>query len=419
MRDKRDGGGGREGSRLLILLLFLSSCLASVHAHFGSCEDHTRNCRGYAERGDCENPRTRQFMLQNCPESCNSCVDPNCYDRSRRCSGNAQQGLCETQKSFMLQQCPHSCDACRIGTINTVALTDIKTIIKPDFQCGLPIQAAGRKKRQIIFPDEFAALTSVRARPQAAQRPPGEIITLGMAGAPTSVEDTFCGATPITKRFLLTAAHCVFDPNRRLTNVRLGELDFAVQGEENSRPVDYTVQQIYVHPDFDPSSLERYNDVALIQTVEQIEFNDLVYPYCISENAPAPGTVVTGAGFGLANATFRPSRLQEAALEVLENSQCEQRYRDEQALPQLMQRYPELLQGKSILCASYPQRGSCQGDSGGPLYELRNGKRYLVGIVSTGVSCRGNGVSTLPGLYVNVADHVGFINSVVHSPALL
>lgn len=56
----------------------------------------------------------------------------------------------------------------------------------------------------------------------------------------------------------------------------------------------------------------------------------------------------------------RPTRLQEADLEVLEASRCEDIFRREQFLPQLRLRYPELLQGKSIFCASYPERSACQ-----------------------------------------------------------
>ena len=56
----------------------------------------------------------------------------------------------------------------------------------------------------------------------------------------------------------------------------------------------------------------------------------------------------------------RATALQEAELEVLEASRCEDIYRREQFLPQLKLRYPELLQRKSIFCASYPDRSACQ-----------------------------------------------------------
>ncbi|XP_063876470.1 serine protease 42-like isoform X1 [Scylla paramamosain] len=419
--------------KVVAVVLAALGFFAPVHGHFGSCEDHTTQCPRLASIGLCET--RRQFMLQNCPVSCDACVDPNCFDRSSRCTPMAARGLCETQKSFMLTQCPHSCDACRIGQPTAVGFTNLKTIINPDFDCGRPYPPqAGRRKRQIYFPDEIEEIikkfppgvVANRRRPQNPRSPQAQegtqpIVPLSSPAtsgpASLSVHDTFCGSTPITDRFLLTAAHCVFDSDQPVRTVRLGELDFAREDEANARPVDYAVEQIIVHPDFDPSSLERYNDVALIKTVEPMQFNEVVFPFCLSDKAPTPGSSVTGAGFGLVNATHRPTQLQEADLEVLEASMCEGIFEREQFTPQLRLRYPQLLQGQSILCASFPERSACQGDSGGPLFMDRNNRRFLVGIVGSGVSCRANGISILPGLYINVADHIEFIDSVLYSPS--
>ncbi|KAK3862276.1 hypothetical protein Pcinc_031844 [Petrolisthes cinctipes] len=176
-----------------------------------------------------------------------------------------------------------------------------------------------------------------------------------------------------------------------LTTVRLGELDFSSENEENSRPADYTIEQIYVHPDYQHTTVIRYNDVAIIRTKEEIQFNEFVYPYCILAEPLPPKTKVIGAGFGLINGTH------------------------DHTARQLRQKYPDLLVNRDIICASFPNRDACQGDSGGPLYMNRGGKRYLVGVVgSGGFSCRGAGVSSLPGLYASVADHVDFIDGVIY-----
>ena len=45
----------------------------------------------------------------------------------------------------------------------------------------------------------------------------------------------------------------------------------------------------------------RYNDLALLMTVHKIEFNEAVYPYCISRTPPTPGTTVIGSGYGYVN----------------------------------------------------------------------------------------------------------------------
>ncbi|MPC23383.1 Venom serine protease 34 [Portunus trituberculatus] len=97
-----------------------------------------------------------------------------------------------------------------------------------------------------------------RPQPQEGTQP---VVPLSSPGTPApapseglgdlSVHDTFCGSTPITDRFLLTAAHCVFDSDQPVRTVRLGELDFSREDEANARPVDYAVEQIIVHPDFE------------------------------------------------------------------------------------------------------------------------------------------------------------------------
>lgn len=230
------------------------------------------------------------------------------------------------------------------------------------------------------------------------------------------VADAFCGATLIHERFLLTAAHCVLDPDRPVRTVRLGELDFSKDNEANSMPVDYEVERIIVHPQFKPNSLVRYNDVALIQTVLKVEFNNVVFPFCLSDARPSPKDLVTGSGFGFVNNTDRSSILQEAELNIVESSVCEDQFRKEGLEDVLKANYPELLQGKDILCASYPGRDACQGDSGGPLFQDKpSGRRFLVGVVSQGISCRGNGAPSLPGFYISVADHIDFINSVIYA----
>ncbi|KAG7157983.1 Phenoloxidase-activating factor 3-like 4, partial [Homarus americanus] len=237
-----------------------------------------------------------------------------------------------------------------------------------------------------------------------------------------SVQDTFCGATPISDRYLLTAAFCVFDPVHPISTVRLGELDFSKDNETNARPRDYQIEQIIVHPDYQvsityhvhrPDSPVRSYDIALLKTVEKISFNDVVFPFCVSSERPSVGTTVIGSGFGLVNETHQSPVLQEVEVEVMALAECEKQYQEAGLLPHLKQAYPNLLNGSKVICAGYPGRGACKGDEGGPLYlDDGQGHRYLVGIVSFTGACKKE--SVMPGIYTNVADHIDFIDSVLY-----
>ncbi|KAK7080164.1 hypothetical protein SK128_027611 [Halocaridina rubra] len=408
------------GSKLTFIVLI--SLAFRAYAHVGSCEDHTPQCRMWAASNQCLS--NLQYMAANCPVSCNLCLDPGCFDRNRECAQWADRGNCVQFRFLMEQTCPHSCDFCKIDLGD---ITSAQSITSPDFQCGRPVRLfRKRSSRQILFPNEYEALIKggQQPRPISANPPPSQgptnpsVMRFEVSRPPTvpiSIADAFCGSSVIHEHYLITAAHCVLDPKRPVRTVRVGEIDFSSTTEANSRPKDYEVERIIVHPNFKPYSLVRYNDIALIKTVEKIQFNELVYPLCISSVRPPPNMVVTGSGFGFVNNTNRSPILQEAELKIVDSRTCESTYMREGYRNELGLRFPQLLQGSDILCASFPGRDACQGDSGGPLYrdDPASGRRYLVGIVSFGTSCRGNGISSLPGFYISVSDHMNFINNVI------
>ncbi|XP_037773986.1 serine protease persephone-like, partial [Penaeus monodon] len=160
-----------------------------------------------------------------------------------------------------------------------------------------------------------------------------------------------------------------------------------------------------------PNSAERYNDIAIIKTIQPMRFSDRVYPFCVSPDEVAHNTPVTVQGYGLVNETSRASYLQEAKLFIVGQGECERAYDREGSLHHLRLRYPNLLQHSDVICAAAHMRDACRGDSGGPLFaQDREGRRFIVGIVSSGKECG----SILPGAYISVAKHINFIDSVMH-----
>lgn len=285
-----------------------------------------------------------------------------------------------------------------------VGLAAITTPSQAQDNCGLPYTtpAASRRGPQPTRPRRQAVPSPANAAPPST--------------SPGPVPYSSCGAVVVSDRFVLTAAYCVIDPSNPVNSVRLGDLDLSEDGEVNSRPADYDIELIVVHPNFthNPESQIRYNDLALLKTARRIEFNEVVFPYCISRNSPALGATVIASGFGYVNETHKPTHLQEGDLKVMSPADCEAEYRAKGKEAILRRAYPDLLQGYGVVCAGETGKGACRGDEGGPLLRKdASGRRHLEGILSfTGDMC---GPDVLPSVSVSIADNYDFIVDTINS----
>ncbi|XP_064597890.1 zinc metalloproteinase nas-14-like [Liolophura sinensis] len=100
------------------------------------CEDLNQNCRFWKSRGYCSNGLYRTYLQNNCPKSCQTCVDTktttpsennlrsmikqyktesekeNCLDQLSRCPKWAQTGYCTRSRVYMGRSCKKSCGFC-------------------------------------------------------------------------------------------------------------------------------------------------------------------------------------------------------------------------------------------------------------------------------------------------------------------
>ncbi|XP_053593018.1 chymotrypsin-1-like [Microplitis demolitor] len=195
-----------------------------------------------------------------------------------------------------------------------------------------------------------------------------------------------CGGSIIDKRFILTAAHCVVKIPEVFMTIIVGTNSLSKGG------AIYKVDKFIIH-DFDPSMI--LNDIALIRTDRDIEFNDKVQPIKISDHnfhLHGDPAVLTGWGYTHASGVNAPDRLQEINLKIYEHEECEKHWWN---LPE-----------SQICTLTESGEGACMGDSGGPL--VADGVQ--IGIVSYGEPC----AQGLPDVYTRVYHYADWINDIIN-----
>merc|ERR1712110_1304527 len=218
-----------------------------------------------------------------------------------------------------------------------------------------------------------------------------------------------CGGTILNKRYVVTAAHCLYDGQTQMTlkggakfRVMVGEHDHCkAQGSFVLASV------VHKHPNFDIDSASVDNDIAILKLSKDLTFSDKIKPACLPTNATkdysGKASTVSGWGGTKANTPMEPvdqprqCALKETIVNILKPSskKCSDFIGDSSST--------------TLLCGWAKGSDACQGDSGGPLTVAENGKYVLLGVVSYGSGC----ATENPGVYARVQGFLPWIKNII------
>jgi len=221
----------------------------------------------------------------------------------------------------------------------------------------------------------------------------------------------WCGASLISNRWILTAAHCTRGESASGIQALLGEHDY--ESTKETTMVRMAISQIKDHPDYDHSTTDI--DFSLLKMKKTVDFSKYphIRPICLPVDASKnyADFTATVSGWGtLSSGGSTTNKLREVDVKVLSNSDCKNNYD-----------YPSSWITSQMLCANVNGGGkdACQGDSGGPLVSsgtgdgVSAGQNYeLIGVVSWGSGCAD---ANYPGIYARVTKQLDWIASTTTS----
>ncbi|KAJ8682685.1 hypothetical protein QAD02_018477 [Eretmocerus hayati] len=208
---------------------------------------------------------------------------------------------------------------------------------------------------------------------------------------------SFCGATIISTKFVVTAASCI--PPTGLQNLTLR----GCTNTRNRSGRTYRIKEIIIHPDYTITKFgQPINDIALILIKGRFGWRKKCKPIPFDPNYDiGKGSVSVVVGMGEIENGSR-SDLLAVELPLVDESDCNEVYKDFGGI------------ADDQMCAGFfssKGKGPCHGDEGGPLvYDDQ-----LVGVYAKQFN-KTCGDRYHPDVFTNVTHHHKWISKTIRVP---
>lgn len=195
----------------------------------------------------------------------------------------------------------------------------------------------------------------------------------------------------------------------RRSAVRLGEYDLnskvdCVDGDCADQPLDVGVDDFVAHPQFDMTSRNQANDIALVRLAYDVPYTEFIQPVCLPSalglTRSAPNTLLFASGWGRTLRQRQSPIKMKVQLPVVEQATCTAKYAGIRAS----------IVDSQLCAGSLFAVDTCDGDSGGPLMTVKNNYWLVEGVVSFG---RGCGLEGWPAIYTRVTSFEDWIQQTI------
>lgn len=174
-----------------------------------------------------------------------------------------------------------------------------------------------------------------------------------------------CGGTILNSKYILTAAHCVY-------NVNLNRYAILINSDSNVFSYkDYKyINSVHIHPLFDPTTFD--SDIAIIELKDEIteNFTPITIPnkQDVSRYNKSEKITIVGMGQNSTTKSTMSTKLEKSDIDFLSDEKCKS----------ISEYKPN-----KIICSIDNGKGDiCFGDSGGPATYYHDGKYKQIGITS-------------------------------------